>query len=75
MCYVLEKSNGQLGSRDEFSLWLVRDGRLVICVEEAMYKNYEALKTVFQPVPCLGRLEFMGFQSLKYHLGKKFSWR
>ena len=35
----------------------------------------EELKTAFQSVPSLGRLEFMGFQSLKYHLGKKFNWR
>ncbi len=69
--YVLEKSNGQLGSRDEESLWLVKDDRLVISVAEPMYRNYEELKTVFQSVRCLGRLEFMGFQSLKYHLGKK----
>lgn len=73
--YVLEKSNGQFGSRDEDSLWLVKDNKLVISVEETMYKNYEELKTVFQSVRCLGRLEFMGFQSLKYHLGKKLSWR
>lgn len=73
--YVTEKSNGQLGSRDEDSLWLVKDDRLVISVEEPMYSNYEELKTVFQSVSCLGRLEFMGFQSLKYHLGKKFNWR
>jgi hypothetical protein len=40
-----------------------------------MYRNYEELKTAFQPVLSLGRLEFMGFQSLKYHLGKKINWR
>ena len=73
--YVLEKSNGQLGSRDENSIWLVKNHRLAVSVSEPMYRNYEELKTAFQPVPCLGRLEFMGFQSLKYHLGKKFNWR
>ena len=73
--YVLEKSNGQLGSRDENSIWLVKNHRLAVSVSEPMYRNYEELKTAFQPVPCLGRLEFMGFQSLKYHLGKKINWR
>ena len=71
--YVLEKSNGQLGARDEDSLWLVKDNRLAISVDETMYRNYEELKTVFQTVHCLGKLEFMGFQSLKYHLGKKLN--
>lgn len=73
--YVLQKSNGQLGSKDEDSLWLVKDDRLAVSVEETMYRNYEELKTVFQTVYCLGRLEFLGFQSLKYHLGKKLIWR
>ncbi|MCR5131996.1 MAG: hypothetical protein K6C10_11135 [Prevotella sp.] len=73
--YVLEKSNGQLGSRDENSIWLVKDDRLVISVDEPMYRNYEELRTVFQKVNCLGGLEFIGFQSMKYHLGKKFNWR
>lgn len=73
--YVLEKSNGQLGAKDEESLWLVKDDKLAVCVDETMYRNYEELKTAFRAVPCLGRLEFMGFQSLKYHLGKKFNWR
>jgi hypothetical protein len=73
--YVLEKSNGQLGSRDENSIWLVKNHRLAVSVSEPMYRNYEELKTAFQPVPSLGRLEFMGFQSLKYHLGKKINWR
>ena len=73
--YVLEKSNGQLGSRDENSIWLVKNHRLAVSVSEPMYRNYEELKTAFQPVPCLGRLEFMGFQSLKYHLGNQFNWR
>jgi hypothetical protein len=72
---VLEKSNGQLGSRDEESIWLVKNHRLAVSVTEPMYRNYEELKTAFQPVPSLGRLEFMGFQSLKYHLGKKIKWR
>ena len=72
---VLEKSNGQLGSRDEDSIWLVKNHSLAVSVTEPMYRNYEELKTAFQPVPCLGRLEFMGFQSLKYHLGKKINWR
>lgn len=72
---VLEKSNGQLGSRDEESIWLVKNHRLAVSVTEPMYRNYEELKTAFQPVPSLGRLEFMGFQSLKYHLGKKINWR
>ena len=71
--YVLEKSNGQLGARDEDSLWLVKDNRLAISVDETMYRNYEELKTVFQTVGCLGKLEFMGLQSLKYHLGKKLN--
>ena len=69
--YVMKKSNGQLGSKDEDSIWLVKNDRLAVSVAEPMYRNYEELKTAFQPVPCLGRLEFMGFQSLKYHLGKK----
>ena len=73
--YVLEKSNGQLGSRDENSIWLVKNHRLAVSVSEPMYRNYEELKTAFQPVPCLGRLEFIDFQSLKYHLGKKINWR
>ncbi len=71
----LEKSNGQLGSQDEDSIWLVKDDRLVISVEEPMYSNYEELIAVFRNVNCLGSLEFMGFQSLKYHFGKKFNWR
>lgn len=70
---VLEKSNGQLGSKDENSIWLVKDDRLVISVEEPMYRNYEELRTVFRNVNCLGSLSFMGFQSLKYHLGKKIN--
>lgn len=73
--YVMKKSNGQLGSKDEDSIWLVKNDRLAVSVAEPMYRNYEELKTAFQPVPCLGRLEFMGFQSLKYHLGKKINWR
>ena len=68
--YVLEKSNGQLGSRDEYSLWLVKDRRLIIRIAEPMYKNYEQLKNAFQSVNCLGHLRFAGFQSLKYYLGK-----
>ena len=73
--YVLEKSNGQLGAKDEESFWLVKDDKLAVCVDETMYRNYEELKTAFQAVRCMGRLEFMGFQSLKYHLGKKLNWR
>ncbi len=73
--YVLERSNGQLGSQDEDSIWLVKDDRLVISVDEPMYRNYEELIAVFRNVNCLGNLEFMGLQSLKYHLGKKFNWR
>jgi len=70
---VLEKSNGQLGSQDEDSIWLVKDNRLVISVDEPMYRNYEELIAVFRNVNCLGSLEFMGLQSLKYHLGKKIN--
>ena len=69
--HVMQKSNGQLGSRDEYGLWLVKDGRLALGIEEPMYKNYEELKNAFQSGRCLGHLQFIGFQSLKYYFGKK----
>lgn len=69
--YVLEKSNGQLGSSDEYSLWLMKDRKLTIRVSEKMYKNYEQLKNALPSVNCLGQLQFAGFQALKYYLGKK----
>ena len=67
----MQKSNGQLGSRDEYGLWLVKDGRLALGIEEPMYKNYEELKNAFQSGRCLGHLQFIGFQSLKYYFGKR----
>ena len=70
---VLQKSNGQLGSSDEESLWLVKDNKLAISVDETMYRNYEDLKNVFHTVRFLGQMEFVGFQSLKYYLGKKLN--
>jgi hypothetical protein len=70
---VLQKSNGQLGPSDEESLWLVKDNRLAISVDETMYRNYEDLKNVFHTVRFLGQMEFVGFQSLKYYLGKKLN--
>lgn len=69
--YVLEKSNGQLGSSDECSLWLMKDRKLTVRVSEKIYKNYEQLKNALPSVNCLGQLQFAGFQALKYYLGKK----
>ena len=69
--YVLEKSNGQLGSSDEYSLWLMKDRRLTIRITENMYKNFEQLKNALPSVNCLGQLKFAGFQALKYYMGKK----
>lgn len=69
--YVLEKSNGQLGSSDEYSLWLMKDRRLTIRISENMYKNFEQLKNALPSVNCLGQLKFAGFQALKYYMGKK----
>ena len=69
--YVLEKSNGKLGSSDEYSLWLMKDRKLTVRISENMYKNYEQLKNAFPSVNCLGQLKFAGFQALKYYWGKK----
>lgn len=69
--YVLEKSNGQLGSSDEYSLWLMKDRKLTIRISENMYKNFEQLKNALPSVNCLGQLKFAGFQALKYYWGKK----
>ena len=68
--YVTVKSNGQLGSKDEEMHWLIKNDKLVLDIEEGIYKNFEALKNVTR-TKHLGRLELTPIQAMKYRLGKK----
>lgn len=68
--YVTIKSNGQLGSKDEELRWLTKNGKVVLNIEESVYRNFEALKTA-TPTRFLGRLELSSIQAMKYGLGKR----
>jgi hypothetical protein len=70
-CYrVLVKSNGQLGSKDKESWWIVKDKKLVLSFSEPYYKNYEELKDACQ-ITFLGQMTITEFQSWKYQLHRK----
>ena len=70
-CYsVLVKSNGELGSKDNESWWIVKDRRLMLSFSEPYYKNYEELKDVCQ-ITFLGHLTITELQSWKYQLHRK----
>lgn len=69
--HVTEKTDGQLGSKDECGIWLVKNNKLRLGFSETMYNNYEELKTAFENINCLGHLEMGGFQALKYYFGKQ----
>lgn len=68
--YVTIKSNGQLGSKDEELRWLTKNGKVVLDIEENVYRNFEALKNATR-TRFLGRLELTTIQAMKYGLGKK----
>lgn len=68
--YVTIKSNGQLGSKDEELRWLTKNGKVILNIEESVYKNFEALKNATR-TKFLGRLELTTIQAMKYGLGKK----
>jgi hypothetical protein len=68
--YVIVKSNGQLGSKDEEMRWFTKNGKVVLDIEEGIYRNFEALKNAMR-TNFLGRLELTTTQAMKYGLGKK----
>ena len=68
--YVTVKSNGQLGSKDEEMRWFTKNGKVVLDIEEGIYRNFEALKNAMR-TNFLGRLELTTTQAMKYGLGKK----
>jgi hypothetical protein len=68
--YVTIVSNGQLGSKDEEQRWLTKNGKVVLDIEESIYRNYEALKDATR-TNFLGRLKLSSIQAMKYSFGKK----
>ena len=50
--------------------WLVKNGKVVIDMQEDVYRNFEALKNATQ-TNFLGQLELTTIQIMKYSLGKK----
>lgn len=67
--YVTVLSDGQLGSKDEELRWLTKKGKVVLDIEESIYRNFEALKNATQ-TQFLGCIELTSFQAVKYRLGK-----
>ena len=68
-CYYVTVKNDQFSLKDEEMRWLVRDGKVVIDMEEDVYRNFEALKNATR-TKFLGRLELSSFQAMKYNFGK-----
>ncbi len=60
---------GQLGEQTEEARWLVKNKKVILNIQERLYKNYEALKYATQ-TNYLGKLELTPFQAMKYGLGK-----
>ena len=67
--YVIIKSDGQLGSKDEELRWLVKNNKVVLEIGERVYRNFEALRNATR-IQSLGRLELSYIQAMKYSLGK-----
>ena len=69
-CYrVLIKSNGDLGTKDNESWWIVKDKKLMLSFAEPYYKNYEELKDACH-ITFLGHLTISELQLWKYQLIK-----
>ena len=68
--YVTVKSEGQFGSNDEELRWLIKNGKVVLDIEESIYSNFESLKDATRTT-FLGRLELTSIQAMKYSFGKK----
>lgn len=68
--YVVVKANGQFGSKDEELRWLTKNGKVMLDIEESVYRNFEELKNATR-TNFLGRLELTNVQAMKYGLGKK----
>ena len=67
--YVTIINDGQLGAKTEEARWLVKNGKVILDIQERLYKNYEALRCATQ-TNYLGKLELTSFQAMKYGLGK-----
>ena len=50
--------------------WFTKNGKVVLDIEEGIYRNFEALKNAMR-TNFLGRLELTTTQAMKYGLGKK----
>jgi hypothetical protein len=70
-CYsVLIKANGELGSKDNESWWIVKDKKLMLSFSESYYKNYEELKDACR-IAFLGHMTISELQSWKYQISRK----
>jgi hypothetical protein len=58
------------GFKEDEMRWLVKNGKVVIDMQEDVYRNFEALKNATQ-TNFLGQLELTTIQIMKYSLGKK----
>jgi len=69
-CYYVTVKDDHFGFKEDEMWWLVKNNKVVIDMQEDVYRNFEALKNAMQ-ANFLGRLELTTIQTLKYSLGKK----
>lgn len=69
-CYYVTAKHDYFGFKEDEMRWLVKNGKVVIDMQEDVYRNFEALKNATQ-TNFLGQLELTTIQIMKYSLGKK----